>query len=91
VYKVGWPAWKTVARLGVPVLVRVSVHHDAETGTFWADSPDLDGMIVSGADLDELHQEVVHAANELLTEAIQSSRARATTEMRIRDSAILAA
>ncbi len=90
-YRVGLPGWKWVARLGVPLLVRVRVHRDTETQTYWADSPDLDGLVVSGADLDELQSEAVAAAHELLSMAVHSDKARATTELRIRDTSPLAA
>lgn len=85
VYRVGWPLWKLAAKAGVGLLVRVHVHFDDESQTYWADSPDLDGLVVSGADLDELHAETIAAANTLLTLAVRSPNARATTEMRIRD------
>lgn len=90
-YRVGFPGWKIAARIGVPVLVRVQVHYDDESKSFWADSPDLDGLIVSGHDLDELRAEVVSAAGELLSLAVHSPRAKAKTELRIRDDALCAA
>jgi predicted RNase H-like HicB family nuclease len=90
-YRVGLPLWKTAARLGVPVLVRVHVHQDKESGTFWADSPDLDGLVVSGSTLDELHKEVTSAADTLLEMAIDGHKANAQTEIRIRDAALCAA
>lgn len=90
-YRVGLPFWKTFARLGVTVLVRVHVHQDKESQSFWADSPDLDGLVVSGQDLDELHREVVTATQLLLHEVVSSARARATTEIRIRDDAFCTA
>lgn len=90
-YRVGLPGWKWAARLGLPVLVRVRVHRDTESQTYWADSPDLDGLVVSGADLDELHSEAVAAANELLALAVHSNKARATTELRVRDTSPMAA
>lgn len=90
-YRVGMPFWKTVARLGAPVLVRVHVHFDKASNTYWAESPDLDGLTVSGADLDELHREVMSAADELLQLAVDGHATRARTEMRIRDDALCAA
>ncbi len=90
-YRVGFPLWKTAARLGVPVLVRVHVHHDKDSGTYWADSPDLDGLAVSGDTLDEIHKEVTSAADALLQMAIDGHKANAQTEIRIRDTALCAA
>ncbi len=84
-YQVGWPGWKFAARMRVPLLVRVRVHFDAESKSYWADSPDLDGLVVAGQDLDELRSEVFAAADELLNLAIRSPRVRATTELLILD------
>lgn len=90
-YRVGFPGWKLAARLGVPVLVRVHVHQDVETKSFWADSPDLDGLVVAGQTLDELRSEVNLAAGELLDLAIEGHKTKAQTELRIRDTALCAA
>lgn len=84
-YRVGLPFWKTVARCGLPIKVRVDVHFDEESKSFWASSPNLDGLIVSGKDLNELRQEVISAAGELLSIELLDKAARATTEMRIKD------
>lgn len=90
-YRVGFPGWKLAARFGVPVLVRVQVHFDEESKSFWADSKDLDGLIVAGSNLEELRSEVTLAAGELLSLAVHSKRAKAQTELRIRDTALCAA
>ena len=90
-YRVGFPGWKFAARLGVPVLVRVQVHFDDESKSYWANSPDLDGLVVSGANIEELRSEVTIAAGELLSLAVHSRIARAQTELRIRDDALCAA
>jgi len=90
-YRVGLPFWKVAARAGVPVLVRVHVHHDRESNSFWADSPDLDGLIVAGDNLDQLCQEVTAAAHSLLELKLDSRSARAETEIRIRGDALCAA
>jgi predicted RNase H-like HicB family nuclease len=90
-YRVGLPLWKSVARMGIPVLVRVHVYQDPETRTFWAKSPDLDGLIVSGETLDEVRDEVLSASNTLLELAVDGHAANAKTELRIRDSAYCAA
>lgn len=64
--RVGSTCWKLFARLGMHIRVRVNVHFDADSKTFWADSPDLDGLVVSGATPEELAREVHLAATELL-------------------------
>ncbi len=90
-YRVGLPFWKTAARLGVPVRVRVDVFFDEESKSYWAKSPHLDGLVVSGKDLDELHREAILATSELLALELHNGPARAETEMRIRDKAVFAA
>lgn len=76
-YRVGLPFWKTAARLGVPVRVRVDVFFDNESRSYWAQSPHLDGLVVAGKDLDELHREAVSAASALLALQLHGKHARA--------------
>eukprot|EP01032_Pedospumella_encystans_P019617 gene19617-22309_t len=90
-YRVGLPAWKTLARWGVPVRLRVDVHFDEESKSYWADSPDLDGLVVAGADLDDLHDEVRIAVSDLLSLALQAPQAKAQTEFRYRQMTVFAA
>jgi len=91
-YRVGLPFWKTAARCGVPVSVRVDVHFDNESNSYWAKSPSLDGLVVSGSNLDELRAEVISAAGELLALEFEAKvPARATTVIRIRDNDICVA
>jgi len=90
-YRVGFPGWKLAAKMGFPVLVRVHAYYDKESNSYWAKSPDLDGLVVSGADLDELHNEINTAASELLSLAIDSRKTTAKTELRFRDTALCAA
>ena len=87
-YRVGLPGWKVAARFGIPVKVRVNVHFDADSNTYWAESPDFDGLVVSGETLDELRSEVISASHVLLELAMNGRRARAQTEMRIKDNDI---
>jgi len=65
-YKVGWPLWTLAARLGVPLCFDVTVHFDGESKTFWANSPDINGLVVSGEDLQEVQREAALAAEVLL-------------------------
>jgi len=88
-YRVGLPGWRTLARWGVPVRLRVDVHFDEESSSYWADSPDLDGLAVSGEDLDGLHDEVKIAVGDLLALALHAPRAKAQTEFRFREMAVL--
>lgn len=87
-YRVGLPFWKTAARFGVPVKVPVDVFFDEESQSFWAKSPYLDGLVVSGENLNELRKEVITAAGELLSLELEAKSARAATVMRIKDNDI---
>ncbi|MDR2925654.1 MAG: DUF1902 domain-containing protein [Azoarcus sp.] len=83
-YRIGLPGWKLLARMGVPMLVRVTVVRDDEAGSYWATSPDLDGLAVCGSTLDELGAEVTGACDVLLELALSTrhinARARMTYE-----------
>ena len=65
-YNIGWPLWKVAAKAGLPIRFQVMVHFDEESKTFWADSPHIDGLIVSGANLEEIRREALAAATDLL-------------------------
>ncbi|MDB5957703.1 hypothetical protein [Ramlibacter sp.] len=47
-------------------VVRVNVYFDPEVESFWADSPDLDGLSASGKSRVEVEQEARWAAETLL-------------------------
>lgn len=84
-YRVGFPFWKAAARAGIPVKIQVRVYHDASSNSYWAESDDLDGLVVSGVTLDDLQHEVLSAARTLLDLSLRdSSRAHITTDMRVR-------
>ncbi len=70
--RVGFPGWKLLARLGLPLRVQVAVHFDDESKTLWADSPDLPGLAVAGDTLQELLHEAEAAAQVLV--ALQLGR-----------------
>jgi predicted RNase H-like HicB family nuclease len=84
-YRIGYPAWKLLARFGVPVVARINVHHDTESNSLWADSPDLDGLVVSGQTLDELHREAISAAGELIQLALKNHKTRAHADIRLHE------
>jgi len=65
-YPVGWPLWKLLARLGVPLRFTLVVHFDGEARVFWAESPNIDGLVVEAATLEEMHREAMYAADMLL-------------------------
>lgn len=65
-YRIGFPGWKLAARIGVPLTVRVHIHHDPQASSYWTTSPDLGGLIVTGDTLEELFREVQLAAPDLI-------------------------
>jgi len=65
-YRVGWPLWKLFAKAGIPLRFILTVHFDEESKSFWADSPDVDGLVVSGETLEEVRREAEGAAEVLL-------------------------
>jgi predicted RNase H-like HicB family nuclease len=65
-YRIGLPGWKIAARWGVPLSMRIHIHHDPDARVYWTSSPDLTGLIVEGATLDEVFAEVKLAAPDLI-------------------------
>ena len=90
-YRVGFPGWKIAARLGVTLLVRVRVFHDEDSGTYWAESPDLDGLVVSGATLDEVKSEAIAASDALLSLRLDKGPHPATARFTYQETALLSA
>lgn len=82
-YRVGMPGWRFAARLGAQMQVRVNVHHDPECNRYWADSPDIDGLVVEGGTLDELCSEVVSAASLLLEDQIPRAPRHVTADIHV--------
>ncbi len=65
-YRVGMPGWRLLAKLGASLYFRVKVSRDDEAGVYWAESPDLRGLVIEAATLEELLREVNLGAAELL-------------------------
>jgi predicted RNase H-like HicB family nuclease len=82
-YRVGMPLWRTAARAGIELHVRVDVHFDEESRSYWAASKDLDGLVVSGATLDELRDEVISAASVLLEGQLSEFPRHITADMHV--------
>lgn len=90
-YRVGFPGWKVAARLGVPMKLRIDVMLDEEAHCYWTSSPDLKGLIVTGATLDEIRTEARLAATQLLELELHGQALSATPELRFKDAAVCAA
>ncbi len=65
-YRVGFPGWKLAARFNVPLMLRVNVAHDAESGVYIATSPDLAGLVVEGASKEALFDGVYDCVDMLM-------------------------
>lgn len=91
-YRVGFPFWKAVSRMGMPVRLRVIITRDEAAGVYIATSPDLDGLVVEAASLDELRTEALGAA-EVLLELEMKTQAppKTSTEFTMVDRALCAA
>jgi predicted RNase H-like HicB family nuclease len=90
-FRVGFPGWKLAARLGVPLSLRIHVHYDDEAKSYWANSPDLDGLVSAGSTLDELRDEVRGAVELLLEMTLDGHAPPARPDFRFKDAAIVAA
>jgi hypothetical protein len=82
-YRIGFPFWKQLARLGVPLTVRVNVLRDDEAGVFVATSDDLRGLICEAKTMDDLIPEINSSVNDLLTFHINGNAAHPVTDLRI--------
>lgn len=69
-YRVGWIGWKTLARAGVPMLVKLDVQRDVEAGVLVCTSPDLQGLVVEASSIEELHREVVGCIQMLMEDLL---------------------
>jgi predicted RNase H-like HicB family nuclease len=90
-YRIGAPLWKVAARAGCRLVFHVNVHLDKDTGSYWAESSDLDGLVVAAPTLDELRSEMRSAAESLLEFALNTQPKRVVPEMRFADTALCAA
>lgn len=82
-YRIGFPGWRLAARVGLPLRLRVQAFKDEESNSYWAKSDDLDGLVVSGATLDELQREVMAAVSVLLQLEVRNSKARARADLHL--------
>lgn len=90
-FRIGAPLWKVAARAGCRMVFHVTVHLDKETGSYWAESNDLDGLIVSGQTLDELRSEIRTAAGSLLEIELHKQPRKVMPELTFADTALCAA
>lgn len=70
-YRVGNPFWRFLAKLGVPMIVRVDVLFDQEVGVYVATSPDLRGLVAEAKTKDELIASVYDCVDMLLEDEVR--------------------
>ncbi|POR11396.1 DUF1902 domain-containing protein [Diaphorobacter sp. LR2014-1] len=69
-YRVGNPFWRFLARLGIPLVVRVDVVFDSEADVYVATSPDLRGLVAEAKTKDELISSVYDCVDLLLEDQV---------------------
>jgi hypothetical protein len=82
-YRIGFPFWKQLARLGVPLKVRVNVLRDDEAGVFVATSGDLRGLVCEATTMDDLIVEIRASINDLLAFHVKAGAACRVADLRI--------
>lgn len=66
-YRVGFPMWKSLAKRGVKLTLKVNVIYDPDARVFVADSPDLRGLVCEADTLDRLLPELRSSIRELIS------------------------
>lgn len=69
-YRVGNPFWRLLARLGIPLVVRVDVVYDKDANVYVATSPDLRGLVAEAKTKEELIASVYDCVDLLLEEQV---------------------
>lgn len=64
-YRVGWPLWRTLAKLGVHLGCRYFVYYDPGVGRFTSISPDIQGLVVEADSIPEPKEDTKDAARIL--------------------------
>jgi len=82
-YRIGFPFWKLLARMALPMRLRVNILHDPEANVYVAQSPDLDGLIVEAHTLEDLKNEALLAASCLLELKLHREIPQARADFRL--------
>lgn len=69
-YRVGNPFWRFIAKLGIPLVVRVDVMFDREANVYVATSPDLRGLVAEAKTKDELISSVYDCVDMLIEDQV---------------------
>ena len=65
-YRLGWYFATWLAKMGIPLLIKVDIIRDDEANVYVATSTDLKGLVIEAQTLDELEKEVFELVPELL-------------------------
>jgi predicted RNase H-like HicB family nuclease len=65
-YNAGWPAWRFLAKMGVPIRVKVMVFYDDEAKVYVATNSNLRGLVAEAETFDGLVKNINAAARDLL-------------------------
>lgn len=82
-YRIGYPFWKLLARMGVPMVIRVDVLRDQEADVYVATSNDVKGLLCESAFLDDFVKEVDATADELLQIYLAEVSLKPVTDLRL--------
>lgn len=90
-YRIGYPLWKSLARRGMPMSLRVDILRDHEAGVFVATSRDLRGLVVEAESLDVLAPELQHAVDSLVREYLKKApKHRPVTQLQLGSDSVFA-
>jgi hypothetical protein len=70
-YRVGWLGWKTLAKAGAPMLIKLEIARDPEAEVFICTSPDLEGLVVESATIEGLHTDVNDCIDMLMQDLLK--------------------
>lgn len=80
-YRLGWSFATLLAKIGIPLLIKVDIIHDDGANVYIATSSDLKGLVVEANTLDELEKEVLELVPELLALNSPTLRTKAATHL----------
>ncbi len=78
-YRLSWPCASFFAKIGISILIKVEIMHDAEVNVYVATSKDLKGLVVEAETLDELEKEVLELTPKLLALDVPKLHEKRTT------------
>lgn len=83
-YRYGWPFGRLARKIGIPMLIKIEVIKDDEAGVYVATSPDVRGLVVEAATIEDVLNEVRALIPELI-DGDCDHRSRAITDLHYKD------